>query len=462
MSKRIALYGGSFNPPTIAHRRMVENVLAAGFDQVVVIPCGSRPDKDTTNDISPTHRAIMTDIAFRGLGDKVVIDLDDLDREEFTPTWYLDRHWREQGDVWHVVGYDLIKPGADGVTPIKGWHHGEELWSECNFAVAPRGQAADPAHLPPRHMPLPAAPSIASSDVRRLIFSRQPFAHHVAPEVAAYINRHGLYRGRPPVAKVSFEADRLIPTVIADPDKPGAVALADQIAAKYGPGDAPNAIMVLGGDGFFMETLRAHWRRRLPFVGLNMGHEGHFMNALTTDVDPFSMLERTDLVVRQSPILHVEWEDLAGERHSEFGVNDAWLERDTGQSASISLTVDGVPRVTNARGDGILVASAAGSSGYAYNLGATPLFDQPGLVVAGIVPSRFLHWDPLHEKVDAVIRMEALDIDKRPVMAFIDSVEKGRARSMTVRTSRVAAVEIVFAPENDLEQKRLRYQYPST
>lgn len=457
--KRITLYGGSFNPPTCAHRVNVEAALDR-FDEVVVIPRGCGSDKPTTYDISPRHRAVMVDLAFRDLP-RVRVVHSDLEREVFTRTWELDELYRPEGEVWHLVGTDLIRT-ADGRCPIRDeWHRGEELWNSCRFAVTFRaGSPCADEHLPPRHQLMPSGPSTASSEVRDRVFKRLPYEDMVLPEIAAYIERWGLYRGRPPVSKSPFRPERLLPKVVADPENPEAVELAQRVERARGDGP-PNCVLVLGGDGMFMRSIRDDWKLRLPFYGLNLGHVGHFMNELGQGQDPLDFLKRQDLVIRQSPMLNVEWEDEAGRRHVELGVNDAWLRNAAGQSAWIRLAVDGKERIANVSGDGVLVASALGSTGYAWNLGATPLFDQPGLIVAGIVPNRFLNWTPVHEPVDAVVELTALDIAKRPVEAFIDSVPKGRARSMTVRASRTAAVELVFTPEDDLDRKRERYQYPS-
>ncbi len=221
------------------------------------------------------------------------------------------------------------------------------------------------------------------------------------------------------------------------------------------PGAEPNVLVVLGGDGLMMLAVREHASLRLPFVGLNFGHEGHFLNQV--DGDPLAILMRDDLIVRQYPLLHVEWTDEDGKTHAELGVNDAWLERDGGQSAWLKLAVDGQTCIQQASGDGLLVSTPQGSTGYAYKAGATPLFDHPGLVVAGLHIER--DWKSTHESADAVITIEASNTAKRPVRILIDSVVKGRALSMTVRASRIAGAEFVFTPEDD-RRKCKRYKYP--
>ena len=88
MTKKIAIYGGSFNPPRPAHRLMVE-MMVREFGEVIVVPCGPRPDKLTTNDIDPIHRAAMADMTFGGLPN-VRVELFDLENATFTRTHKLN------------------------------------------------------------------------------------------------------------------------------------------------------------------------------------------------------------------------------------------------------------------------------------------------------------------------------------------------------------------------------------
>ena len=81
MRPQIAIFGGSFNPPGLHHRQIVE-VMSREFDSVIVVPCGPRPDKETVNDVDPVHRAALADIAFRGI-DRVQVELFDLNRPLF-------------------------------------------------------------------------------------------------------------------------------------------------------------------------------------------------------------------------------------------------------------------------------------------------------------------------------------------------------------------------------------------
>ncbi|KAF0248952.1 MAG: inorganic polyphosphate/ATP-NAD kinase [bacterium] len=115
MRKSIAIFGGSFDPPGLHHHRIVEE-LATSFDQVIVVPCGPRPDKVTT--VDPVHRAAMVDATFRGMKN-VEVELFDLENATFTRTHELEERFREQGDIWHVIGTEWVYGGSQGKSAIE-------------------------------------------------------------------------------------------------------------------------------------------------------------------------------------------------------------------------------------------------------------------------------------------------------------------------------------------------------
>ncbi|MGV3663758.1 MAG: hypothetical protein ACO1TE_26545, partial [Prosthecobacter sp.] len=117
-AQTIALFGGSFNPPG-NHHAAIAGRLAEMFDEVRVIPCGPRPDKPVTGTVPPVFRAALADIVFGGLGKGIVVDLSDFEQDTFTRNYELQERFEAEGEVWHVVGEDLIVGGARGESAIQ-------------------------------------------------------------------------------------------------------------------------------------------------------------------------------------------------------------------------------------------------------------------------------------------------------------------------------------------------------
>ena len=449
----VALFGGSFNPAGVHHRTIAER-LAAVFDEVLVVPCGPRPDKPTTDDVEPLHRAATVDLTFCGLP-RVRVELFDLEADSFTRTYDLEQRFRPRGRVWHVVGSDLVQGGREGRSPIQQvWWRGEELWRESHFAVLARpGYPVDASDLPPHSRVVEGAAG-SSSVIRARAFQHQPLSGLVAPSVERYIDRHRLYRGNRATRSALVKLDAQRPLVIHDE----ANVAAARLAAEIGPSaeSDPDAIVVIGGDGTMLRAVRQHWRLRVPFVGVNTGHRGFLLN----NAGPAELLAG-ELVLEQLPLLWVEAEEVGGGRHEAVAFNDAWVERGTGQTAWIKVEVNGRERLRQLVADGALVSTAAGSTGYARAMGAASLpLNTPALLLVGSNVLRPEGWRPAVLPLDAVVRLTTLDPDKRPLSCYIDGVSQGTVRSMTARISKIAAVELAFDPRRDLGEKLAQIQFP--
>jgi NAD+ kinase len=464
-------------------------------DQVVVVPCGPRPDKPVTHDVPAIHRAAMVDMTFRRES-RTRVELSDLEAGRFTPNRELERRLLAEGqpggEVWHVVEAGWLRGGAAGQSQIQtSWQDGGQLWRDGRFLALRRaGEELSPQDLPPHcqliELPWPTGPSI-----RDKVFHHQPIDGLVTPEVAAYIERHRLYRGGPTPLSMHLRLDQVRALVFADPRGDGARALAE-VYRRWDHED-PNVILVIGGDGTMLHAIREHWRRRLPFYGVNTGHMGFLLNdralchserseesqaAAETlrsahgdsarapghsapapgDAPEFA---HTDLVVAHMPLLYVETIDAAGARRTALAFNDAWVERETGQAAWIEVKVNGELRLPKLVSDGALVATAAGSTAYAHAMGATPVpLNSPVLTLVGSNVLRPHQWRPVVLPLTAEVELRSLDPAKRPLHGYIDGVSQGTVRSLRARVSHIGAAELLFHPRHDPAVKLARIQFP--
>jgi NAD+ kinase len=222
----------------------------------------------------------------------------------------------------------------------------------------------------------------------------------------------------------------------------------------------PDLIVPLGGDGFMMHCIRKNWHRNIPFYGVNAGTLGYLLNDPRHVEELFSAPLKVHLV----PMLYVEAEKEAAtgetQKISELAFNDAWLERMTGQTALIRISVSGEERL-RVRGDGVLVATAAGSTAYSVALGASPIpVGAPLIQMVGSNITTPAQWKPVHLNQEEEVGLEVIDSYKRPCRGFVDGVDIGQVTKMMIRTSRVAGVQIVFCKSCDLQQKLFHMQFP--
>ena len=455
--QRVAVCTGSFDPPTRFHRTLAERLRAGGFGEVVIRPDGPRADHPEAEHAASIHRAVMTDLAFKGVSG-VTVDLTDLDRRKFTTHRALERKYGACGDVWHVVSDEFVAHGRGGESVVQTrWKGGPRMWAGSQFVVVhPSASPPDPADLPPTARLLPLDGNVATADLRMMIANGGPGAADdlVPPAVGEYIRRHGLFTADVPPREIRVTLDRPRLKIVTGP-QPEAAARANPY--RHLESADPDLILVLGGDGTMLHAIREHWRLRLPFLGLNAGHLGHLMNErLPAD------LTGAELVLYRMPLLRVDTVAEDGAKARGLAFNDAWVERDSGQGAWLRVDVNGQERVSKVVADGLLVAMPSGSAAYARAMGATPVpLNSPVVTLAGsnVFSPRF--WKAMALPDHTVIRMTSVgNPAKRPVRCFIDGLPLGRVRSMEARVSPVAAVEVAFTPEFDLSAKLIRSMFP--
>lgn len=461
MPRQIAIFGGSFNPPGLHHRLLAE-ALVRDFDEVIIVPCGPRPDKPATNDVDPVHRAALTDIAFRGLP-KAHVELFDLEQAVFSRTDELDARFSGHGELWHVVGTDFITGGSRGESVIQTrWDGGAQMWGTLSFlVVARRGIPANPADLPPksRLIHLDSPQDDASAAIRERIFRRQPYSQLVLPEVADHIERYGLYRGRISSRRSRLDLSEPRILIYADQRNERARAWAEELR-PWENAERPNCIVSIGGDGTMLQAIRTHWRRRLPFLGLNAGHLGFLLNSVES-MFQHGAFAPGELVSRQMPMLYVELEKECGSTETALAFNDAWVERATSQSAWLEITVNDRVRIPKLVGDGVLVSTAAGSTAYARSMGCPPLLaDTPGWLIVGSNVLKPPAWKSALLSSEAHVQIRNIGGEKRPVDAFVDGRGQGKVLNMRARLSRIAAPELAFSAEHDTAEKIALIQFP--
>jgi len=232
-----------------------------------------------------------------------------------------------------------------------------------------------------------------------------------------------------------------------------------ELTARYGDASPAEAevLVPLGGDGFMLHTLHENSARNLPVFGMHLGEVGFLMNRFSTDELPERIAEATCFSLAP---LQMRAETIHGETRSGLAINEVALLRQTNQAAHIRILVNGIERVGRLVADGVLVATAAGST--AYNLSAhgpiLPLGTE-AVVLTPISPFRPRRWKGavLPEAVE--IEFEVLNAERRPVSATADYDEVRDVARVVVHQADNVRHQLLFDPEHSLDERILNEQF---
>jgi NAD+ kinase len=240
---------------------------------------------------------------------------------------------------------------------------------------------------------------------------------------------------------------------------PEAEAAHDALVRRYGsmaPADA-DVIVALGGDGLMLQTLHKFMEAGKPIYGMNRGTVGFMMNEYRED----ALKER--LAAAEESVIHplaMRAVDAGGNVDEALAINEVFLFRQTYQMARLRVLVDGKERLAQLDADGIMVATPAGST--AYNLSAQGPIIPIGaalLALTPISPFRPRRWHGALLPDTAIVSIEVLEPDKRPVAAVADHHEVRFVRTVDIRMEYQITMRMLFDPGHNLDERILREQF---
>src|SRR5688572_25826102 len=245
---------------------------------------------------------------------------------------------------------------------------------------------------------------------------------------------------------------------LAGPSPEAQAAQAELVAlhGQHEP-DAADVLVALGGDGFMLQTLHRHGALGKPVYGMKLGSVGFLMNHFQQD----GLLERiraAEPAVLRPLEMIVQTE--SGASVGSLAYNEVSLLRQTRQAAHLSIGLNGQTRLDELICDGVLVATAAGSTAYNFSASGPILPFGSGIVaLTPIAPFRPRRWRGALLKAETEVCFRVLDPYKRPVSATADSHEVRDVVEVTIRESRDRVVTLLFDPEHNLEERILSEQF---
>ena len=212
-----------------------------------------------------------------------------------------------------------------------------------------------------------------------------------------------------------------------------------------------NLSIVIGGDGFMLQTLKKNRNSKKSFYGINSGDYGFLMNKyssknLIKNLSKAKMLSISPLEMTVS--------NKSKQIKKHIAINEVSILRQSRQAASLSIYHGSKQVIKKLVSDGVLVSTPAGST--AYNLsvhGPILSLNSKKLSIAPISAFRPRRWKGkiVSDKSKIVIRN--LNLKKRPISAVADNIEVRNAKNISIKTNHKIKFNLLYDKNKSLQKK---------
>lgn len=169
--KKIALFGGSFDPPHNGHIAIVEKALEQlDVDRVIVVPTYLNPFKSGMH--APALQRLEWLRTIFATEPRVEVSDFEVAQERPVPTIETVQHYAGEAQTRYLI------IGADNLASLETWYRFEELNRMVNWVVATRGTI----EIPERYTRLDIRMPVSSTELRSL-----PDIDHLPNKVAEEI-----------------------------------------------------------------------------------------------------------------------------------------------------------------------------------------------------------------------------------------------------------------------------------
>ena len=212
----------------------------------------------------------------------------------------------------------------------------------------------------------------------------------------------------------------------------------------------PKLIIVIGGDGFMLQTLKKHKKSNNLFYGINSGNYGFLMNKFSKN-----NLIKNIIKSKTTTILPLEMIVTQKKRKIRcLAINEVSILRQSRQAANLSIKIGSNFLIKKLVSDGVLISTPAGST--AYNLsvhGPILSLDSKKISIAPISAFRPRRWPGKIVSEKSKISIKNLNFFKRPVSAVADNVEIRNAIKIDVKVQNKVKFKLLYDNSKSLQKK---------
>ena len=215
-------------------------------------------------------------------------------------------------------------------------------------------------------------------------------------------------------------------------------------------------IVVIGGDGFMLHSLKKYQKFQKPFYGINTGNRGFLLNKHSSGniISKIKASSSISLYPLEAKI------KTANAVKKMLAINEVSIFRHSRQTTKLEIQLDKKKRIKELIGDGVLVATPAGST--AYNLSAKgPILnlDSQYLAVTPISPFNPRGWRGAIVSNQSKIIIKNLDSKKRPVNAVADNIEVKHIKTVEIKLDKNKKFVLLYNKKFGLKERNLAEQF---
>ncbi len=212
-----------------------------------------------------------------------------------------------------------------------------------------------------------------------------------------------------------------------------------------------NYIIVAGGDGFMLHTLKRYYKFNKPFYGINCGTFGFLMNNYIA-----SNLEKKIDKTIPITISPLELSTVIKKKRKKtlIAINEVSLFRQSKQTALLKLNAGNKKIIKKLVGDGVLISTPAGSTAYNLSIhGPILSLNSKKIAITPISPFRPRRWKGKIVSDKSIINVVNLSPFKRPIAAVADNVELRNINKLKIKMNKKIKLKILFGKDRDLAKR---------
>jgi NAD+ kinase len=211
-----------------------------------------------------------------------------------------------------------------------------------------------------------------------------------------------------------------------------------------------DVIIVIGGDGFMLQTLKKNKKSKKSFYGINSGNYGFLMNKFSNNL----MIKNLNKakIINISP-LEMQVNTKNNIRKS-IAINEVSILRQSRQAANLSIKNNSKNIIKRLVSDGVLISTPAGST--AYNLsvyGPILSLNSKKISIAPISAFRPRRWAGKIVSDKSKVIITNLNFKKRPISAVADNVEVRNAKKIIVKVQTKIKFSLLYDKNSSLQKK---------